>query len=81
MRAAHEAAGHADQLGLYACAAACGAVAAARLLLELADLPLYAPRAAAVWGLAALAGAALAIRAGRRLLAAAPAPTERSFAG
>ena len=48
---------------------------------ELADLPLYAPRAAAVWGLAALAGAALAIRAGRRLLAAAPAPTERSFAG
>ena len=67
--------------GLYACAAACGAVAAARLLLELADLPLYAPRAVAVWGLAALAGAALAIRAGRRLLAAAPAPTERSFAG
>lgn len=67
--------------GLYACAAACGAVAAARLLLELADLPLYAPRAVAVWGLAALAGAVLAIRAGRRLLAAAPAPTERSFAG
>lgn len=67
--------------GLYACAAICGAVAAARLLLELADLPLYAPRAVAVWGLAALAGAALAIRAGRRLLAAAPAPTERSFAG
>ena len=66
--------------GLYACAAACGALAGGRLLVGLADLPLYAPRAVAVGGLAALAGAVLAIRAGRRLLAAAPAPTERSFA-